>query len=46
MVDEDITIGTEVIRITASDADSGIRGRISYGFSGFEVTSNGCVCVC
>lgn len=45
MVNEDITIGTEVIRITASDADSGIRGRISYGFYGFEVTSNVCVCV-
>ena len=28
----------EVYRITANDADSGIRGRISYGFYGLEVT--------
>ena len=40
MVDEDITIGTELIRVVATDADSGERGAITFSLSGFQVNIN------
>lgn len=37
MVEEDIPIDTELIRVSARDADSGERGYISYSLSGSMV---------
>lgn len=39
MVDEDATIGAEVIRVIATDADSGERGAISFSQSGYMVNT-------
>ena len=37
VVYENVTIGAELIRVVASDADSGERGSIRYTLSGSEV---------
>ena len=40
MVYENVTIGTELIRVVANDADSGERGSVRFTLSGSEVKSN------
>ena len=40
MVNEDVTTGTEIIRVVATDADSGERGAILFSLSGPQVNSS------
>ena len=44
MVYENVTIGTELIRVVANDADSGERGSVRFTLSGSEVKSNTFYC--
>ena len=37
---ENVTIGAELIRVVASDADSGERGSVRYTLSGTQVQDN------
>ena len=38
-VAEDVTVGTELTRVVATDADSGDRGAITFSLSGSQVNN-------
>ena len=40
MVHENVTTGAELIRVVASDADSGERGTVTFSLSGPQVNTN------